>query len=400
MTKEPTSILKLGRISLGLDYREAFETVKRASGMGALRQSFEILRHSLGRGRFSPSEYYLEGLWRPELSAEERASFISEHASTKLNRQLSPLDESSLNGLLTDKLLTGLVLRSAGFPALAPRAVFGKLVRVPGVKRLSSAREIAEFLGQEDNLPVFGKPLHASLSIGAGSFVSLADSGQSLVLGNGRVVGLKALAEEIASNFPRGYVFEPLIRQHPEVERVTGLAVGGLRVLTLRNPDDVEVLYTVQRLPAVGAMMDASHLGNPYSTALIDHETGRVLRAQAMNSMAAESLETSPVTGVRFDSVVLPFMKEAHDLALDVHRMLARPGVLGFDMALTAKGPLITEINGNPFHTTYQRAANRGLLNPEFRPRIETALAVVRSESGKGWRIRTNPALENRPNRR
>ncbi len=383
MPDQPKSILKLERIYVDLDFKAAVETVKRTTGKGELRQAFEIARFALGPQKFSPSDYYLEGLWRADLFAEGRASVISEKQSTALNRRLSPMDVDGLHGLLTDKLLTGLTLRAAGFPVLEPRAIYGKILRLPGVERLTNAEGIAGFLRREGSLPVFGKPLHSSLSIGAASYIALADGGESLVLGSGQKVGLNALAEEIAANFARGYVFEPLIRQHPDVERVTGPAVGGLRIVTLRTRDDVEVLYTLHRLPAVGAMMDATSGANPYTTAHIDSETGRVIRAQAMDSMDTDSLETALVTGVRFDTVVLPFMKEAHALALDVHRLLVRPGLLGFDIALTRTGPLITEINSSPYHTSYQHAANRGFLNQDFKPRIEMALAVVRAESGR-----------------
>jgi hypothetical protein len=56
---------------------------------------------------------------------------------------------------------------------------------------------------------------------------------------------------------------------------------------------------------------------------------------------------------------------------------------LGLTFALTPEGPLITEINSNPFHATYQHAADRGLLNPDFTPAIKVALDVVRAEAGK-----------------
>ena len=383
MPSQTKSILKLKRLFVDLNLQGAVETVRRLTGKGQIRQGYEILCLALGPRRFSPVEYYTEGLWRTDLSAEMRASIISEKQSKEINRQLSPIDGDSLRGLLTDKLLTALTLRGAGFPVLAPRAIFGKVLRVPGVESLASEKEIASFLRREGTLPIFGKPLHASLAIGAASYMSLADNGESIILGDRRRVNLAALTAEIAGNFARGYVFEPVIRQHPDVERVTGPAVGGLRIVTLRTADDVEVLYTLHRLPAVGAMMDATSGANPYTTAHIDSETGRVIRAQAMDSMEADGLVASLVTGVRFDNVVLPFMKECHSLVLDVHRLLVRPGLLGFDLALTPDGPLITEVNSNPYHTSYQHAAYRGFLNPDFRPKIEAAIAAVRAESRK-----------------
>jgi hypothetical protein len=383
MTKPAAPILKLQRITVDLDIPGAVDAVRRASGKGPFRQACEIAAFALGKQRLSFKDYYLEGLWRPELTAAEKAAFVSEAKSTAINRQLAPVNGLGLQGFFTDKLLTGLTLRAAGFPILRPRAIYGKVLKLSGTERLESAADIVAFLLREGALPVFGKPLHASLSIGAVSILSVRDGGRSLVLGDGRIVGLEALSHEIAANFPQGYVFEPLIRQHSDVEAITGPAVGGLRVVTLRTPEDAAVLYTVQRLPGAGAMMDAMSSHGAYCVAYIDPDTGRVIRASAMDQSAPTRLEVSVVTGARFDEAVVPFVKAAHAIAIDAHRLFVRPGLLGFDFALTPEGPLITEINSNPFHATYQHAADRGLLNPDFTPAIKVALDVVRAEAGK-----------------
>ncbi len=164
MPSQTKSILKLKRLFVDLNLQSAVETVRRLTGKGQIRQGYEILSLALGPRRFSPVEYYTEGLWRTDLSADMRASIISEKQSKEINRQLSPIDGDSLHGLLTDKLLTALTLRGAGFPVLAPRAIFGKVLRVPGVESLASETEIASFLRREGTLPIFGKPLHASTS--------------------------------------------------------------------------------------------------------------------------------------------------------------------------------------------------------------------------------------------
>lgn len=381
MTGNETPILKLVRIKTKLDIQRAIETVRKETGKGSLRQMVELARLAVGPQRLGLADYYLEGLWRTELSGEERAAFVSEQRSMAYNRALSPINGSGLHGLFADKLLTNLALRAAGFPVLKPLAIFGKFVCLPGTAQLATASDISAFLLGDGNLPVYGKPLHGSLSIGAASFVGTADGGKSIILGNGKVVGVDRLSREIASNFDRGYVFEPLIRQHPDVEAVTGPAVGGLRVVTLRAPEGAELLYTLQRLPAVGAMMDAMSAHGAYLAAHVDPGSGRILRVRAMDAMPTEALYASPVTGKRFDQAVLPFVKEAIVMAQEAHRLFARPGLLGFDFALTAKGPVVTEINSNPFHTTYQHAADRGFLNPDFKPRIKQALAIVESET-------------------
>lgn len=379
MPDTPPPILKLRRVQPAFAPQPLMDQVHRMTGKSRLRQAGELLWLYLGPRRIPMSDYFLEGLWRPELTAADRATYVSDASSTAINRRLSPVDPIGLHGLLADKVLTKLALGAAGFPVQRTSALFGSVIALPGIPRLQSAADIAAFLRQDGTLPVFGKPLRGSLSIGAASIIALQE-GDRVLLGNGRTVALAALATEIAQNFQSGYLFEPLIRQHPAVEAVTGPAVGALRVVTLRVPGGAEVLYTAQRLPAVGAMIDAASGSNPYTTALIDAATGRVLRAQKMDEMPPDSLDTSLVTGVRFDSVTLPFMPEALAIAVEVHRLMPQQGVLGFDFALTPTGPVINEVNSNPFHTIYQRAADRGFLNRDFKPRVDAAIALIRAE--------------------
>lgn len=371
-------ILKLETQKTSLDLNNAMAWVAQKTKKGRLQQAFEMARFALGKQKLSLEDYFLMALWRPELSAENKAAFLSHTSSWMLNNRLSPINEFSLHGLTKNKVLTGLALRAAGFPTLVPLAVFGGQFAVPGAVLLRSAADIADWLRQDGQLPVFGKPVNASLSIGAASYVSLTDDRNSVVLGNGTIVTLAAITAEIAEHFSAGYMFEPLIVQHPAVEAITGKAVGGLRVVTLRGPDGPEVLYTAQRLPGVGAMMDALTT-SPYTVALVDAASGRISRAQSMYAMNTKPLEASLVTGVRFDTVVLPFVAEAMAVSVEAHRMFATPGILGFDIALTTAGVVINEVNSNPYHSTYQHSADRGLMNPDFRPRIEAAIKVTKA---------------------
>ena len=105
--------------------------------------------------------------------------------------------------------------------------------------------------------------------------------------------------------------------------------------------------------------------------------------------MCSHSLETAPVTGAQLAGAVLPDLPRALELALEVQQLLPSHGVLGIDIALTDEGPMLNEVNGNPHHSLYQRASARGLLNPDFRPLIDEALAVteaMRQDAGLGHR--------------
>jgi hypothetical protein len=151
-----------------------------------------------------------------------------------------------------------------------------------------------------------------------------------------------------------------------------------LRICTLRDSRGPAALYAYFRLPAPGAMIDtnAGHAGNAYAD--IDLDSGALLRVQDSWRMNPAICETAPATGVPLAGRSLPLVAEARRLCEAAHRIVPEAGVLGFDVALTAGGPVIVEVNGMPHHHSWQRAADRGLLNRDFAPRIGAALAETR----------------------
>ena len=207
MPEPAPSILKLRRYSLSVDLRDAIAKVTATTGKGSARQGLEILAVALGRQRLRAEDYYQYGLWRPELSPDEKTAFVSTLGGQSINQRLSPVGRMGLYGFTSNKLLTGLALRSAGFPTQKPRALFGVGPEIPEAERLESAADIARWLRKDGSLPVFGKPLHKSLSIGAASYLSVEDQGKSVRLGTGAVVSIDALSAEIAVNFSDGYLF-------------------------------------------------------------------------------------------------------------------------------------------------------------------------------------------------
>ena len=383
-------ILKLTKANLGLRVPEAMLWLRRTEGTGLLRQLGRMALVAYSPSRLTPEEYFLYALFRPELGRDERRAFLSEKRGSRLNARLSPSDlPGTQHGLIDDKILSGLLFQRMGLAVAPIRAVFSTAHLVPGMRMLTRAEEIAGYLAEPGALPCFGKPLRSSLGKGGGSLMELVDGGATIRLGSGQKVPRDRLIAEIVGNFSDGYLFQELERPAAALEPLTGPTIGTLRVTTLRLRAGPRVLYVVLKLPAAEAMIDSLFGTKPNAFALVDPDTGAILRAQDMLRMCSHATETAPVTGTRLPGAIVPGLPAALELALKVHRLLPAHGVLGVDIALTDDGPLLNEVNGNPYHSVYQRAAARGVLNPEFRPLIEEALAVteaMRRDAGLGRR--------------
>ena len=383
-------ILKLTKAKLAFRVPEAMLWLRQSQGTGLVRQIARMARLAYSPSRLTAEDYFLYALFRPELSQDERRAFLSQARETRLNARLAPNDlPGAQHGLISDKILSGLLFERMGLPVAPIRAAFSTTRRVPGLRMLTRPEEITLYLAEPGALPCFGKPAGSSLAIGGASLIGLTDGGAAIRLGNGQTVPLERLIAEIARNFSDGYLFQKLERPAAALEPLTGPTIGTIRVTTVRLREGPVVLYVVLKLPAAGAMIDSLIATKPSVFALLDPESGAILRAQDMLRMCTRTAETSPATGTRLSGAVVAGLAPAIELALEVHRLLPAHGVLGTDIALTDKGPLLNEVNGNPHHSIYQRAAARGLLNPEFKPLIDEALAVteaMRTEAGLGRR--------------
>jgi hypothetical protein len=237
-----------------------------------------------------------------------------------------------------------------------------------GHRWLSGPDAIKTYLREADALPCFGKPVWGRAGLGAASFEALEDA-DHIRLGSGAIVRLDDLADEIWSDYPNGYLFQELVRPHPALKDLIGPVIGTLRIVTLDAGDGPEVLYLGQKAPAANAMVD-SFAGPLGGYAAVEPESGRILRLQDRRQLGGTDLERFPVTGAMVAGTSLPHIAEALDMGIRAHRAIGDRGIIGSDVLISDRGPLLNEVNLNPGHSAYQIANARGVLNDEFLPRF------------------------------
>lgn len=367
------AVFKTAAIARNLDLGQSMAWVARHHGKSRWRQLAEITALAAGSSKLEIQEYYKLALFRASVTPQVQRQYLGKKASTKLNVGLSPPVTGHWS-LLANKLLTCHVLSAAGLKVPNNLAYYSAAGSVPGLQELSSASDLTDYLRQVD-LPIFGKPVDGSLAIGAASYLERTATG-AIRLGDGQEVPVETLATQIVQFFPRGYLFQTLVRQHPAVEALNGVAVGTLRVVTLWGEAGPKVLYVVQKMPAKGAMIDA-HSTSAHALAHLEPATGRMLRAQNMYQMNTRTTQESPATGASLVDLTMPMVPEAVANCESAHRLFPTHGLIGFDVMLTADGPIINEMNTNPFHALYQRASDRPILNPDFAARFAEAKAAT-----------------------
>lgn len=353
--------------------------VAQKAGRSPMSISFEILRRRFSRQNLRPIEYITYGLWRKEMDATTKDRYLSQENSRTLNRSLSSPGNENHKRAFADKFLSGLLFSGLGLPVPENRAVYSPNVGYGPLPVLRDAVALAAFMLDPGNHPFFGKPVGGSRSIGALSVLSRAGDGKVL-LGDGREVSAMALAQEIAGAFPRGWLIQELLRPAETVLGLSGPALGTVRIVTFWGNTPVpQVLYGFWRLPATGSMTDGIVGGKNVACAL-DTQTGAVTRARLGDYMTGKALThaladpSRPLIGFQ-----IPDWNPLLVRLCDAHQAFPGHGILGWDVALTMRGHVVTEVNTNPMHTSFQRAVDAPFLTPERKALLDDVPVGVKS---------------------
>ena len=161
---------------------------------------------------------------------------------------------------------------------------------------------------------------------------------------DGRVVAAVDLAREFRR---QDCLVQPLIENHPDIARVSNGALAALRVVAgINEKGAAELVAALIGLPQ--GNRETSVAGILCS---IDLQTGCI---RFGSGPVGQPVPRHPDTGEAIVGIKLPFWRESVALALRAHAAaFARFPFLGWDIALTADGPILLETNsgwGAMFH--------------------------------------------------
>lgn len=353
---------------------QAIVEVARKYSVSPFRQMREMLSLNRGQGKLGFHEYYGSGCFDPDLTRQQKGEFVGENGSYKLNSKLSPFSITSTRAFIRDKVMYCALLEQLGFRTTKTQAVVLKGRSYGNIRALRTIEDIEKFLVEDAEYPLFGKPVEGSKSVGSVFIKDIDRETGVLLFENGVNFSVADISKEIFEDFEAGFIFQSAVEQHADMSKITGDAVGTLRVVTIRKESGVEVLYSLWKIPAPDAMSD-----NFWQTgsmiAEIDKETGKLVKCKRGSGLDAEWIEAHPVNGEVFAEHQVPHWEATKKIATDAHSLFTEFGVFGWDIAMTSDGPLIIECNANPFHSLYQLSTGRGVLNEEFMPHFDAVIS-------------------------
>jgi hypothetical protein len=176
-------------------------------------------------------------------------------------------------------------------------------------------------------------------------FILLERQGKDEFLINKNPANLIDLYNRLSAGI---WLVQPQIRSHPEIVRVSSKALCTARIMTVLDDPNPSFLAGFHAFTTSDVQSDAWANGSIFVG--IDQES-LTLQQDGFYSLSQKNhaiTQDHPQSGVAFKGMELPWIQEAVKLCLDAHKLLYSNFILGWDIAITERGPLIVEINENP----------------------------------------------------
>lgn len=239
-------------------------------------------------------------------------------------------------GLLRDKFYFNLIITSLGFPASTNIG----LIRSNEIFILESKQfvNIIHFF-KNNYVDAFCKGIDAE---DGKSIYSVKSIGDKLEI-NGELMTVEEFIDVIRIGV---WTIEHRIIQHPTYASFYQKSVNTLRIYTVRDvtTGKIEFLPSIFRIGANGNNVDNWARGGILIRLF---ENGKLGKYGFYRPKYGTKVDRHPDSQIVFEDFELPFAKESFQLVKTIHESLYGIHSIGWDVAITEKGPLIVEANDN-----------------------------------------------------
>lgn len=338
-----------------------------------LEQLWEVASLRLGFSRLGADDYYQFKLYRKSLTPEQKREFIGWRCQSAIDRLLN---DQRWHFAHSDKIITTLLMERLAAPIPSLRAVFDRRPReIPGCRFLRTLDELGTFLKGLER-PLFVKPVNNALGRNAFIVEGLDAAGGTVLLAKGKTIALADLHRVCvaeASEGRGGMLFQDLVRPSAELTRLTGDRLCSLRMIMLERRR-LLLTHAVLKLPVGGNITDNFRGGSSGNLlGRINLTTGALEAVFGLRGDSFEEVERHPDTGAPFAGVSLPDWNSYVETVTRVASAFPGMRLQHWDIAVSDRGPLILELNGDGCVQLPQIAYQRGLYAGELAQAVREA---------------------------
>ena len=362
--------------------------IRNATGKSHWRQVREqfglALRHSI-----SPKKYYVFELFRPERLACAGDYIARYEFKGGLHNLLESRIERPTRRILNDK------------------AAFYRHCQLSGIATIPTYLVVLEdgwvrrFLPFEGALPgcdLFLKPMRGRGGVGCERWQWLGDGRYQS--NNGDVLGAaKLLAHIVDLARSRAMLVQEALKPHPDLRELSLTVLTSCRMMTVKNESGgFEATHAVFKSSTrEGAIVDNFHKGGIVSK--VDMQTGELGPASdAGVGRPCVWLERHPLSGGQIKGRRLPLWQETVELVRRAHAAFPDRITIGWDVAITDRGPVIIEGNAQSgcdmIQRTHDVPAGIGRLAECYAYHVDRALERGMSLA---WKVRKGLIRETVP---
>jgi hypothetical protein len=151
---------------------------------------------------------------------------------------------------------------------------------------------------------------------------------------------------------------EEYVVQHPALMELSPSGLNTVRVFTQLSNGNVDILGARLRV-SVNSPVDNMAAGNP--AAPVDLKTGIVSGPGVYSDITKEDKEIHPVTGIAIKGFQIPFWNEVIEIAKNAALSMPQNKSIGWDIAISEKGPELIEGNHNWCKLLWQLPVKKGM---------------------------------------
>jgi Sugar-transfer associated ATP-grasp len=326
----------------GLHYlawlREAMAAGKSLTGVVR-----DVASLTWGPGKLQPCEYFLYRLYDDQrFPPDVKRTFLGSDRQSQILEALNmPWQELS-----KDKPTLTALLRGYDLPIPETQAMRHSNRSFPGAMPLRNKADVERFLRRQADYPIFTKPTNSVCSLGVANIERYDAATDCLVTNDGRQVPIAQFAEQVEKYAEGGYLFQTRLAPHPKIVELLGNQVSTVRMFVLVDDEGPMLLRASWKIPSGETVADNFwRSGNMLGG--IDVETGRVTRVLRRTPNGTEVVTTHPKSGASFEGLTFPEWDRMREVVLQGCTALPSCHFQGWDVALTDRGPVLVELEGD-----------------------------------------------------
>ena len=281
--------------------------------------------------------YFVYGLDRKSANTSDYVSF-GRHVSVLKKVNIVIYDNDwpySYDCLLQDKYLFSIICNYLDIPTPKVVARHSK-GRVFFNKSKITLQEFCERLPENSHL--FFKKIHGNQ--GKGAFTLEKVNGKHFI--DNHAISLEKMLNDISKDTE--YIIQERVIQHEKLKELYPHALNTLRIVSVIEHGKVIILGALLRMGAGGNIVDNWHQGG---VAVGITNDGELMHWGLFMPGRGTKTDRHPDTGIVFNGFKLPYWKETLELVTETHTKLALIKAVGWDIAITEKGPVVIEGNSD-----------------------------------------------------